>query len=126
MENCFDNKVNNYKLNQEKEDLHNHIKHLDHFDCCNEKSCDDLAYEYENVINKCHDVYSKVGILNVNEKGRISEQSLCTMLEEKQNKIFKKINNLYERKGGKKSKNKRINTNKKNKRINKTKSKKQK
>lgn len=45
---------------------------LTQFNCCDKESCDKLAYEYEKLLNKCHDVYSKVGVLPVNDKGRLA------------------------------------------------------
>lgn len=51
------------------------------------------------MVNKCHDVYGKDGVIPVNEKGRLIEPSLCDFYEEK----MERIKHQY-RRGGKKIK----------------------
>jgi len=87
-------------LEKEKEALFKNKKYLEGFTCCDEESCDNLAYEYEKMINKCHDVYGKVGVIPVNEKGRLTEDSLCHYYEDK----MERIKNQYRRGGNKKYK----------------------
>lgn len=90
MSNCYKDNVNNYELEKERIEVYENRKYLEKFDCCNEDSCDKLAYEYEKLLNKCHDVYSKTGILPVDEKGRLAEESLCDRINDKRNKFVRK------------------------------------
>jgi hypothetical protein len=100
---CYSRDSNNYELEKEKDELYKNKKYLAQFNCCNEESCDDLAYEYEKLLNKCHDVYSKVGVLPVNDKGRLDEESLCDTYKE----IRDHFKNKYSRGGNKRKKSKR-------------------
>jgi hypothetical protein len=100
MSRCYKNQLNNYELEKEKEEFLNNRKYLEGFECCDEQSCDDLAYEYEKLVNKCHDIYGKVGVIPINEKGRLTEASLCDNYAEK----MERIKNQYRRGGTKKYK----------------------
>lgn len=47
MSTCYKEEMDNYDFEKEKEDFLKNKKYLETFTCCDEKSCDDLAYQYE-------------------------------------------------------------------------------
>lgn len=103
MSNCYNIKLDNYDLHKKIDEFHENKNYLAQFDCCDENSCDDLAYEYEKLLNKCHDVYSEVGMIQTNDKGRLAAQSMCDNYEIMRDKY----KNKYRRGGTKKNKRKR-------------------
>jgi hypothetical protein len=100
---CYNNSEN-YEIEEMKEKWAKNRKYLENFTCCDSRSCDELAYEYEKLVNKCHDIYGNVGTLNVNEKGRIIEPSICDRYEEKMNQYRQQMSDADSSRGGRKGK----------------------
>lgn len=109
---CFNENLETWDIEKARKDFLENERFLQSLSCCDEENCDKLAYEYEKLINKCHDIFApnmrEDGY--VNEKGRIFVPSRCSNLEEEREKILRK----YKR-GGKKTRKSRKYKNKKHK-----------
>lgn len=103
---CFNGDTENYEFEKERADFFRNREYLEKFKCCGNKSCDDLAYEYQKLLNKCNDIFSKTGNFKTDEKGKITEESYCTHIEEKLNSVkgMTKTFKSFSGKGGKKNK----------------------
>jgi len=103
---CFNGHTQNYEFEKEKSDFFNNREYLKNFKCCGNKSCDDLAYEYQKLLNKCNDIFSKNGDFEIDEKGKIVGDSYCTTIKEKLNSVkdMTKTFKSFGGKGGKKYK----------------------
>ena len=105
--NCL---VESYEDYVKKTDYINNRRYLVGQSCCDKKSCDNLAYEYEKLKNKCNDAYKNVN--ETNEKGVIVDRnSICREWDLKRDEYTKLTDSLP--RGGKK---KLIRNNKTNKR----------
>lgn len=71
-DNCFNEKRDNYETEIMRNDFFENRNYLKKMECCNSKSCNDLAFEYQKLVNKCHDSFSRVGSLRVNERRTIT------------------------------------------------------
>lgn len=90
---CFDQRMDTYEIEKLKEDYNNNKLYLQSFDCCDKKSCDALAYEYENLYHKCSDVYGKMN--TVNDKGVITNDTACKRFNDKKMELLKKYSVQY-------------------------------
>lgn len=105
---CFNEKINSYEQYMKKRDFHNNRVFLENYKCCDVNSCNELVNEYDKLIDKCHDIFGSTGLVDVDEKGRVIGDSICSILEEKKQSIKNTFN------GGNK-RNNRAKTNKTNK-----------
>jgi len=94
--NCL---VESYEDYVKKTDYINNRRYLVGQSCCDKKSCDNLAYEYEKLKNKCNDAYKNVN--ETNEKGVIVDRnSICREWDLKRDEYTKLTDSLP--RGGKK------------------------
>jgi len=103
MAGCY---IESYELSEKKRDFDNNKIYLKSKTCCDAKSCDDLAYEYEKLGNKCNEVYGEIGAVGIiNNKGRV-DSPICDNIKQKQDEYYDKARRMF---GGKtKKRNKRI------------------
>jgi hypothetical protein len=66
--------------------------------CCDEESCDSLITDLEHSAFKCDDLFREHH--NVNEKGVITDESLCTDIRRQQNEIQEQMRLMSARRGG--------------------------
>ena len=90
--------------------------------CYNIKSCDALAYYIQHIKQSCNDAFSELHNNNLDEKGNIISNTLCSDLNKKQKEIIDiivKENNKVDKekiKGGKTKRKRKRKYVKKNKR----------
>jgi hypothetical protein len=105
--NCL---TESYENNLKKTDYVNNRRYLVGQSCCDKKSCDNLAYEYEKLKNKCNDVYKSDN--ETDEKGIIIDKnSICHEWDLKRMK-YTKLSDSFPRGGKKKGKTRKHKTNK--------------
>ena len=111
-----------YELRLKREDFYKNKMYLKDKTCCNSKSCHTLAFEFEKLANKCHDLYREVGALDANEKGHV-DSPICTNLQKIRDDLYNKatllrLSEKYQPKaGGKFKKTKKYSKSKKNKKT---------
>ena len=58
---CFNPKYASYDIYKKKQELYDELDYLDGQYCCSTTSCNDLALEYQNLHNKCNQLYISIG-----------------------------------------------------------------
>jgi len=97
-----------YKSNRLKRDIINKGEYLLKSSCSDFKSCDKLLFDIHNTRNNCNDLFSKYHTDNLDDKGNILTDSLCSNLKEKENSINTQIDSYLKRKAGRLNKFKSI------------------
>jgi hypothetical protein len=83
-----------------KRDIINKGEYLLKSSCSDFKSCDKLLFDIHNTRNNCNDLFSKYHTDNLDDKGNILTDSLCSNLKEKENSINTQIDSYLKRKAG--------------------------
>lgn len=75
--------------------------------CCDMKSCDLLVSDIQDTTYKCNDLFHNYHKDELDEKGNILADTLCSNLAEKQNAMYNKLK-TYTKKAGTRKKGKII------------------
>lgn len=88
MANCYKKQVDNENFFFERRDYLDYRDYLKNLTCCDPQSCDDLAYQYQKLYDKCNSVYSRTGLIDITDKKMLSEQgNLCQVDRKRMNDI---------------------------------------
>ncbi len=100
-----------YELFLERRNMINKGKYLLKSSCCDDKSCELLQKDLQETRHKCNDLFRSFYKDNLDEKGNILSESICTELRNKQRQVYsdeqkftKKAGKRIKRKTGKNSK----------------------
>jgi len=96
-----------YETRIQKRDIINKGNYLLKSSCCDEKSCDLLLSDIQDTKHKCNDLFRNYHEDNLDDKGNILTDTLCSQLKEKQNNISNKLN-IFTQKAGRRNKFKSI------------------
>lgn len=92
--NCYKTSFDEYK---NKELINERYNYLKDFNCCDEKSCDDFAFDLEKTKNMCNDTYGHLH--KTNDKGNIIKNTICNEIDalyySTLNKANKMAKNIY-------------------------------
>jgi hypothetical protein len=98
-----------YELVEEKKKIINKGKYLLKSSCCDLKSCENLIQDINDTKFKCNDIFGKGVYHELDEKGNIIGDTLCSKLNTKQKELlnFKKTAGKSKRKRSKRRTNRR-------------------
>ena len=95
------------ETHRQKRNIINKGNYLLKSSCCDVKTCDLLLSDIQDTKHKCNDLFRNYHEDNLDDKGNILTDTLCTQLKEKQNDTYNKLS-IFRQKAGRRNKFKSI------------------
>jgi hypothetical protein len=96
-----------YETHRQKRNIINKGNYLLKSSCCDVKTCDLLLSDIQDTKHKCNDLFRNYHEDNLDDKGNILTDTLCSQLKEKQNDTYNKLS-IFRQKAGRRNKFKSI------------------